>query len=479
MQQVVHRIQDNDEFEVGILTLQSAKDLDDEQDVLEILVNALSRWFDRDFPRIERWQELPDLFQPIYFPRPVILILDEFDALIEPFINKLVNEFRAMHTARANRSGVSSYKKPNLLHGLGLIGVRGVLGIENSSGSPFNVQQSVHIPNLTGDEVNEMLQWYTEESGQAVEQEVVDQLVHETQGQPGLVSWLGELMTTQFNENVDQSIRMAEFRRTLLWAMKGLPNNNVSNLISKVRVAPYDEVVMDLFKTDEPLKFSYDDPDTNYLYMNGVVTLAEEDDELYMKFSSPFVQKRLFNFFTKQLFPNSGRLHDPLMDLSAIITETTLNVGALVQLYEHYVHENRAWLFRDAPVRDTDGRIFEAVYHFNFFAYLSQFLHSYDGRVLPEFPTGNGKIDLLIQHAGQRFGLELKSFVNQRQYEKAHQRAAEYGQQLGLTEIWLIFFIDTIDDGNRQKYEVDQTVTVGKNLQQPIMVRPRFISIID
>ena len=47
----------------------------------------------------------------------------------------------------------SQEEKDYLLHGLALIGVRAVLGVENVKGSPFNVQRSLHIPNLTHDEV--------------------------------------------------------------------------------------------------------------------------------------------------------------------------------------------------------------------------------------------------------------------------------------------------------------------------------------
>jgi len=56
-------------------------------------------------------------------------------------------------------------------------------------------------------------------------------------------------------------------------------------------------------------------------------------------------------------------------------------------------------------------RIYEAVFHFHIYSYLASFFRSYDGVVQPEFPTGNGKIDLLIRHGGQLFGLELKSFA--------------------------------------------------------------------
>jgi hypothetical protein len=52
------------------------------------------------------------------------------------------------------------------------------------------VQRSVHIPNWTEAEVNKMYHWYERESGQEVAQPVIDRVYDETQGQPGLVSWL-------------------------------------------------------------------------------------------------------------------------------------------------------------------------------------------------------------------------------------------------------------------------------------------------
>jgi len=192
-------------------------------------------------------------------------------------------------------------------------------------------------------------------------------------------------------------------------------------------------------------------------------------------FLRPFVQKRLFNYFTDALFPDPRNLYDPFIDLSTIITDTHLDVGELARLYEGYVQENKEWLFKDAPTRATDDRIYEAVYHFNFFAYLREFMQSYDSQVIPEFPTGNGKIDLLIQHAGQVYGLELKSFVNHRMYEKARTQAANYARKLGIDEIWLIFFVDRVSDDNRRKYEVSYQDTQVSG--QPITIHPRLIAV--
>ncbi len=182
------------------------------------------------------------------------------------------------------------------------------------------------------------------------------------------------------------------------------------------------------------------------------------------------MQKRLFNYFSFHLFRGLDRLHDPFADLSHIVTETTLNIPNLLQLYEAYIANNRDWLFVDAPRRRKDLRIYEAVYHFSLYSFLDRFFLHRDGRVWPEFPTGNGKIDLIIVYAGQTYGLEVKSFADQPAYKVALPQAAAYGQQLGLTEIWLPLFIEAVDDSNRRKFEAAyHDPTTG------VIVRPVFV----
>ena len=85
------------------------------------------------------------------------------------------------------------------LHGLALVGVRAVLGVDSPRGSPFNVQRSLHVPNLTQDEVIELFGQYQAESGQRVEPEVAGEVFDVTRGQPGLVSWFGELLAEKYN----------------------------------------------------------------------------------------------------------------------------------------------------------------------------------------------------------------------------------------------------------------------------------------
>ena len=87
--------------------------------------------------------------------------------------------------------------------------------------------------------------------------------------------------------------------------------------------------------------------------------------------------------------------------------------------------------------------------------FLFRLLSKFEMSVIPEFPTGNGKIDLLIKNKGTQIGLELKSYSNRTQYFKAIEQAARYADSLELTEINLLFFIEKIDDENRKRYETE------------------------
>ncbi len=469
MLEVLKRLKAHPDFEVAMFAMQSAQEAHTDQDILEEFSHYLRLRFGHDLPTITSWRQLSRVFTPQYFNKPVILIIDEFDACKEEFINKFANEFRSMYLERLNDAGKTSKEEHSLLHGLALIGVRSVLGIENMRGSPFNVQRSLHIPNLTSEEVARLFNDYQQESGQTIDPDVVDRIFYEFNGQPGLTCWFGHLLTEEYNQHPDEPITMQHFRYAFMWATQGLPNNNILNIVSKARQAEYKDTVLNLFQTDQKLAFSYDEPHLNFLYMNGVIDVEVTPERLYAKFPSPFVQKRLFNYFSRELFPYLGKLTQPFETVEKLRRDESLQIDVLLRYYQVYINANAHWLFKGAP-RRADLRIYEAVFHFNFYLYCTTLLEKIDCTVWPEFPTGNGKIDILINDQGTLHGIELKTFSDLADYKKAIQQAAAYGNQLHLQQIWLVFFIERIDEQNRGKYEALQT-----DPATGVTVRPIFI----
>ena len=474
MQQILFQLKKDPRFHTLKINLEILKNETDVGAIIEAISEEIGRGLNKTFSGINTQQQFQKIFSRDVLEKPLILILDEFDALSEKGINTIVSAFRNIHISRMDEKDKTTEQKTYLLHAVALIGVRSVLGIENEKGSPFNIQRSIHISNLTFEEVKGMFQWYEKESSQQIEPAVIEKLYQETAGQPGLTCWLGELLTEGFEDyQVDKSrpITMGDFDIAYAAATYALPNNTILNLISKANQEPNKTFIFDMFQTNEKLEFKFDDKIINSLYMNGIADKEVVDQKkYYLKFSSPFVEKRLFNYFSYEMFRQMGTLVEPFTSLDDVITDTDLNIKNLLGLYQDYLVKNKDWLFKEAP-RRNDLRIYEAVYHFNLFSYLNEFLRDKNGQVVPEFPTGNGKIDLLIYYKGKQYGIELKSYKDQPGFKLALKQAALYGKRLQLGEFFLSVFVQYIDEKSRTKYEVDYL-----DEEIGVRVKPVFIA---
>ncbi|TGO02340.1 hypothetical protein PN36_26565 [Candidatus Thiomargarita nelsonii] len=480
MQEVVSRIEQDEQFDVVYLSLQFLYEENDADTVAQLIARKLIKKLNLGNLTINSLKDFEHLFEQGTLTKPLILVLDEFDALDQTVIAKLVAIFRHIYMTCRSQTNKTYAEKDYLLHSLALIGVRAVLGVENTKGSPFNVQRSVHIPNLTPDEVDYLFDWYQREqnqkmnvasAGSSFEPEVIERIWYDFKGQPGLTCWIGELLTETYNQVTSQPITMKLFEGVYAAALNLLPNNNILNIISKAKQEPYKSFVLDLFQTEKKVKFTYHDSIINFLYMNGVVEPEQVSlRENYVKFPSPYIQKQMFNYFARELYPEMDGLYSPFEDLSDTITDNSIDIQRLIQRYEKYLQANREMVLKDVPRRKNDLRVFEAIFHFHFYVYLDSFFRGYDVRVIPEFPTGNGKIDLLLHYAGQLFGLELKSFANQRSYREALKQAADYGKELSVATIWLVLFVESVEEKNRQEYEMDYT-----DEETGVVVHPLFV----
>lgn len=473
MQQVLHRLNHDPvyaHFDAVKINLEHLKLVDDVDQVVAAIAKDLVRYLGLSGIQVTALADFYNIFRKNVLAKPLLLILDEFDALNPVAISGIASVFRNIYNSRRDQFDQPTQEKEYLLHGVALIGVRSVLGIENSTGSPFNVQRSLHIPNLTFDEVRELFAWYTRDSGQVIETAVIDQLYAEVLGQPGLTCWFGELLTETYHRQ-QPTITLRDFEIAYAAAVNFLPNATIVNLISKAKQEPYQTLVLELFQTDAKQPFRYDDNRVNFLYMHGVIDVEVVNEvEYYARFACPFIQKRLFNYFAHEFFQDIGKTHKPFENVDDTVTESTLSVYHLLRRYESYLRDNRFWLFQAIP-RRSDLRPYEALYHFSLYRFLTNFLDSFGVQLIPEFPTGNGKIDLFFRHANQRYGLELKTYSTRPAYRRALQQAALYGQQIQLPEIWVAFFVEEIDDNNRQIYE-----TVYLDQSTGVTVRPVFVA---
>ncbi len=465
MQEAVKKIQAeyHDQFVVGSLSMQNIEIKD--EDSYDLFLTKIPYLFYDGF-RIdmgaspENWENFQQLFDKTnknrLFDKPLILFIDEFDMLPGHVIDRVVRVFRDIYLKRGKY----------LLHGLALLGVRAVLGIESPRGSPFNIQQSLHVPNFTLDEVKELYQQYQTESGQSISSDVIESVYMVTNGQPGLVSWFGELLSETYNPGRDQVIGLNIWKLAYHKARFKEPNNTIMNLVAKAKMPEYQEFLLELFsRTDRP--FAFHEPLHNYLYLHGILdseTIQEENGALkeICRFTSPFVQECLYDALSRELVSDKMPILalDPLDDLAEVFEKKTLQLPALLRRYKDYLARLKAkginpW--KDPPRRKTDLHLTEAVGHFHLYMWLQEAIGT-RCVVSPEFPTGNGKVDIHLR-CGKKHGIiEVKSFVDAYQSKKYRTQAAQYARSLKFGAITIAMFVPLEDETVLEKLSGEETV---------------------
>ncbi len=408
-------------------------------------------------PNVENWKEFSRLFSKEggLWHCPLILLIDEADTAPPALLDLLAGRFREMYLNR----------EPHWLHGLALIGVRAVLGIESQRGSPFNIQRALHVPNFTKDEVNELYRQYQEESGQSIEPAVVGTVNDMTRGQPGLVGWFGELLTETYNPGQKNTIDLKVWEYVYVRACHVEFNNTVLNLIKKARTE-YRNHVLELFSRSDVV-FSLDTDWCNYMYLHGLIDeeMVESDTGTLMsvcRFASPFIQLRIYNALTYDLFDARTPILtlDPLDELTNVFEGKSLNLAALLQRYQDYLARLKAkginpW--KAQPRRKTDVHLIEAVGHFHLYAWLKEVLHDLCV-VSPEFPTGNGKVDLHLRCGTKQGIIEVKSFTSASRLKKDRTKAAQYAKSLHLDTVTMAVFIPIEDKTVLEKLSGEQVI---------------------
>ena len=138
-------------------------------------------------------------------PKPLVLIIDEIDALVGDSLVSVLRQIRSGYESRPQAF-------PNSII---LCGVRDVRDyrIQTSGkdivtgGSAFNIKsESLHLGNFTPEEVHALYMQHTEETGQRFDEACFPMIWQATEGQPWLVNALGYEVTMKMKENRDRQV---------------------------------------------------------------------------------------------------------------------------------------------------------------------------------------------------------------------------------------------------------------------------------
>jgi hypothetical protein len=364
-------------------------------------------------------------------PKPVVLFIDEIDALIGDTLVSVLRQLRSGYDKRPEEFPISII----------LCGVRDIKDyrIHRSNndiitgGSAFNIKaESLRLGNFSKEDTKNLLLEHTKESGQIFEDEVFDYIFEQTDGQPWLVNALAYELTYKMKENRDRTVvltkEMTEEAINRLILSRATHLDQLADKLDEERVRNV-VLPMILNKTSIPNK-----DDEQYCLDLGLIKKTKEGYKISNKIYQEIIPREL----------TDSRQNNFLVEFRPdwIKGDGSLDTEDLLVKFTQFWRENsEIWA---SQIKGYE----EAAPQLVFQAFLQRVANG-NGLVLREYGLGRGRTDLMLKwktgKVEQRVVIELKIYSkNTKSIEKIEEKALEqtfeYADKLNSTENHIIIF---------------------------------------
>jgi hypothetical protein len=379
-------------------------------------------------------------------PKPIVLLVDEIDALLDNVLISTLRQFRDGYQSRPEHFPSSVV----------LVGLRDVRDYRASirphraslgTASPFNIKSdSLFLANFSKEEVGELLEQHTQETGQPFPEEVKNEIFRLTNGQPWLVNALAnQIVSRILGEDYSREIT----RETAAAARNQLilrRDTHLDSLVDKLKEERVKRIVQAIINGDN-IAFDILEDDIAYVRDLGIVSPSSP-----LEFANPIYAEIIPRVMASPIQESIPReIQTPWF----IDPDGTLNMGKVLREFQEFYRRNSgAWLQR------YEYR--ESAQHLLLMAFLQRIVNA-GGEIIREMAVGSGRVDLLVRFGNQEFALELKIRRGRHTIEDGKEQLGRYLDRLGLDEGYLVIF-DPADSEWERKLYIEKTHWDGKTI---------------
>jgi hypothetical protein len=370
-------------------------------------------------------------------PRPLVLFIDEIDALRNAALISVLRQLRDGFSDRPHYFPQS----------IGLIGLRDVRDYKvrddseqsaphnlqplNTS-SPFNIKvRSFTLRNFTPEEVAELYAMHTADTGQAFTPAALKQAFHLTQGQPWLVNALAqEIIETQILPDLPTStlpiippitpdqIELA--KETLIRRQ----DTHLDSLVDRLREPRVRQILEPMLAGAELGDIPNDD--IQFLLDLGLCVLAPDRG---LAIANPIYREIVPRILT--LTPSASMPH---ITPSWLTSTGSLDLDALRQAFMDF------WLQHGEPLLNSTA-YHEIAPHLVLMAFLHRVING-GGTLDREYAIGSDRMDLCLRYGPTTLAIEIKVQRSDRknQLTRGLTQIDSYLARLGLNSGWLVIF---------------------------------------
>ncbi|MBF0450697.1 MAG: AAA-like domain-containing protein [Candidatus Magnetomorum sp.] len=366
-------------------------------------------------------------------PKPLVLFLDEVDALIG---DSLISVLRQLRSGYARRPKAFP-------HAMGLIGVRDIRDYRIYSdsskkyiigGSAFNIKEkSLRLNNFTLTQINDLYTQHTDVTGQAFTRQAIARVFDLTDGQPWLVNALAREIC--FEDRIAQGLAVTvdhvDRAKEVLIERRDVHLDQLADKLSEPRVM---RVIQNILLGEYQENNILPD-DIQYLIDLGLIKKGSVGLEIANSIYREVIPRELTVVTQMSINQNPAwYTHE----------NGKLNINKLLDEYILFYKQHSEMI----TARKTYT---EAAHHLFFMAWLQRIVNS-GGMIDREYAAGLKRLDLCVNFAGERFAFELK-LSSQSALDDGKKQLVNYLNRLELNCGYLIIF-------NRKK--IDDWNVVGK-----------------
>ena len=368
--------------------------------------------------------------------KKVVIIIDEFDGIPNTVVSDFLYALRHIYLS----------DEPRCPHCVGIIGVKNINQLNyDQSISPFNIQDEFNLLNFTLEQVQELLEQYTEEVGQSFESEVIESIHKQTAGQPFLINRIAQILTDELDIPKTDSITMEHFSLAHSQLLHER-NTNIDHLTTNIRRNPlFESILMRITESDDGMAFNLRDDLVSELSTYGVIKqgtdgMCEIANPIYF-YCILQTFKPTVNGLEQEYLPEDTR--DGFLDY--LSTTGHIEMGALLDNFRDFIaranqRQMRVWHLAGFKILQVPDTPQESVGRHLLLAYLEQFVRLVGGFMHIEVQTGRGRMDLLITHNKRKYVVETKIWRGEVSYQKGKRQLASYLKLEGATEGYYVVF---------------------------------------
>jgi AAA+ ATPase superfamily predicted ATPase len=360
--------------------------------------------------------------------KPLVILFDEVDCLSE---GTLISFLRQL------RDGYNGRPEQVFVHSVALVGMLNIRDYKArvrpesatlGSASPFNIVTKTYtLQNFTKEEITQLYRQHTNETGQAFEEDAIELVYEQTQGQPWLVNVIArevimEILKSDYTKPVTAELVTQAIQNIIL-----VRPAHIDSLLERLNEERVRKVMEPIILGEGFIDIESDD----FLYAKDLGLIRTDDHDGRIKPSNPIytevIVRKLSSIVQKEL-QNTKYPYQ----IARYLKNGRIDMDYLMRDFQQFWCENSAIWKEKFDYK-------EAAPHLIMMAFLQRVANG-GGQIIRDIASGTGRLDICLIYENRKYPIELKIRYGDKYLEKGLTQIAGYMDIFGCDEGWMVIF---------------------------------------